>query len=76
MKKRRSLCFNVDVNRIAMRAAGREARNEGRPLSSCPSLACYFGERRATVLMDAWRQGWNERDLDLRPVQLALKGAD
>jgi hypothetical protein len=67
---------NHDANYANMRAAGRLAREQGKPLRACPSLLRYFGEQRAIVLMDAWMSGWYDADSELRSPRAAMKGAD
>jgi hypothetical protein len=77
MKKRKRLPPQKrDRNHEAAYAVGRLARDYGKPVTSCPNLIPDLGEYHATVLMNAWVEGWHARDKELRDGRLAMKGTD
>jgi len=56
-------------------AMGRKAREEGKPLESCPFKKSLWG------MGGAWEMGWNDRDREIReekyiPPTSALSGMD
>lgn len=70
--------FNRDRNKELMHTCGETARDEGKPLAACPALREQMrdNESYAVILIGAWREGWNKRDLELRSPRLGMKGAD
>lgn len=70
MKRRAFIPHKRDVNRERAATAGYAARLVDRPSTQCPNLARLFDETRATVLMNAWMEGWHEADRKLKQPKL------
>lgn len=76
-RRKRHHIQNRDRNRDLMRAAGQKARDEGRPLTACPSLLEQMRDdpTRALQLIETFADAWLERDKEIRQPWLLMKGA-
>ena len=66
----------TDVERVRAYRAGRLVRTQGRPISDCPHFHNYFGAFMADRFEQAWKEGWEDRDLEIRSPQLPLTGVE
>ncbi len=64
-----------DVNKDHCFAAGRIARQAGMPITGIEGLNLLgsFGSTRAEDLQRAWKDGWTQRDAELRADELRRK---